>query len=234
MYTTLEPSKIIDTLARLEARVGERFPDSGLSRLARQLTAMAGVSAARARDLSRPNMALRTGVGTLILAGVAAQIAAARFLRLQPATLDAAALVQGLEAAVNLLLLFGGAVWFLLSVETRWKRTRALAALHELRSLAHIIDMHQLTKDPTTVLSAPAPTASSPKREMNQFQLTRYLEYCAEMLALIGKLAALFGENMRDGVVVDAVNDIENLAANLGRKIWQKIMILGQLREHAG
>ena len=54
------------------------------------------------------------------------------------------------------------------------------------------------------------------------------------MLALIGKLAALYGENMRDGVVVDAVNDIENLAANLGRKIWQKIMIIGQLREHAG
>ncbi len=25
---------------------------------------------------------------------------------------------------------------------------------------------------------------------MNEFQLTRYLEYCAEMLALLGKLAA--------------------------------------------
>lgn len=234
MYIMLEPLKIIDTLARLEARIGERFPQSGLSRVAHQLTAIAGVTATRAHDLSQPNLALRSGLAALIIAGIAAQFAAAHFLRLQPTTLDAPALVQGLEAAVNLLLLFGGAVWFLLSVETRWKRTRALAALHELRSLAHVIDMHQLTKDPTTLLSATEPTASSPKREMNEFQLTRYLEYCAEMLALLGKLAALYGENMRDSVVIDAVNDIENLAANLGRKIWQKIMIIGQLREQAG
>jgi hypothetical protein len=234
MYTTLDPSKIIDTLARLEARVSERFAESGLSKVAAQLTALARISAARAHELSRPNMVLRGAIATLIIAGIAAQIAAARFLHVRPTDLDAPGLVQGLEAAVNLLLLFGGAVWFLLSVETRWKRSRALAALHELRSLAHVIDMHQLTKDPTTLLAAPSPTASSPKREMNEFQLTRYLEYCAEMLALLGKLAALYGENMRDGVVVDAVNDIENLAANLGRKIWQKIMIIGQLREQAG
>ena len=132
---------------------------------------------------------------------------------------------------MNLLLLFGGAIWFLLSVETRWKRGEVLAALHELRSMAHVVDMHQLTKDPTTLLSAP--TASSPKREMNEFQLTRYLEYCAEMLALIGKLAALYAERVRDGVVVDAVNDIENLTTSLGRKIWQKITILSSLEERS-
>ncbi len=229
MYRSLEPSKIIDTLSRLEARVGERFPQSGLSRVAIELTALARSSAARAQALARPNLSIRISVITLIAAGLVAQIAAARFLRLAPSDLDAPALVQGLEAAVNLLLLFGGAIWFLLSVETRWKRGKVLAALHELRVMAHVIDMHQLTKDPTTLLSAP--TASSPKREMNEFQLTRYLEYCAEMLALMGKLAALYAENMRDGVVIDAVNDVENLTANLGRKIWQKIMIIGQLRE---
>jgi hypothetical protein len=232
MYRSLEPSKIIDTLARLEARVGERFPQSGLSRVASELTALARSSAERAQALARPKLTIRISVIALIAAGLIAQVAAARFLRLAPSDLDAPALVQGLEAAVNLLLLFGGAIWFLLSVETRWKRGEVLAALHELRSMAHVVDMHQLTKDPTTLLSAP--TASSPKREMNEFQLTRYLEYCAEMLALMGKLAALYGENMRDGVVIDAVNDVENLTANLGRKIWQKIMIIGQLREQAG
>jgi hypothetical protein len=51
------------------------------------------------------------------------------------------------------------------------------------------------------------------------------------MLALIGKLAALYAERMRDGVVVDAVNDIENLTTSLGRKIWQKITILSALDE---
>jgi hypothetical protein len=132
---------------------------------------------------------------------------------------------------VNLLLLFGAAAWFLISLEARVKRERVLAALHELRSLAHVVDMHQLTKDPTLLLSPEARTASSPQRAMNEFQLTRYLDYCAEMLALLGKLAALYAERGRDGVVIDAVNDIENLCANLGRKIWQKIMIISQLRE---
>ncbi|MEM9751684.1 MAG: hypothetical protein AAF869_12110 [Pseudomonadota bacterium] len=31
---------------------------------------------------------------------------------------------------------------------------------------------------------------------------------------------------MRDARVIDAVNDIEALTTHLGRKIWQKIMII--------
>jgi hypothetical protein len=93
--------------------------------------------------------------------------------------------------------------------------------------------MHQLTKDPTVLLAPETRTASSPEREMNEFQITRYLDYCAEMLALMGKIAALYAEKLRDPDVIDAVNDIENLCANLGRKIWQKIMIIGQLHEGA-
>ena len=70
---------------------------------------------------------------------------------------------------------------------------------------------------------------------MTQFELTRYLDYCAEMLALIGKLAALYAEHVRDGVVViDAVNDIENFTSSLGRKIWQKITIISALEDKAG
>jgi len=66
---------------------------------------------------------------------------------------------------------------------------------------------------------------------MTRFELTRYLDYCAEMLALIGKLAALYGERMRDGVVIDAVNDIESFTSGLGRKIWQKITIISALED---
>jgi hypothetical protein len=74
-------------------------------------------------------------------------------------------------------------------------------------------------------------TAASPARAMSPFELTRYLEYCAEMLALTGKIAALYSENLRDPVVINTVNDIESLCANLGRKIWQKITIIDQLDE---
>ena len=71
----------------------------------------------------------------------------------------------------------------------------------------------------------------SPDRTMTQFELTRYLDYCAEMLSLIGKLAALYADRVRDSVVIASVNDVENLTAGLGRKIWQKITIIGALEE---
>jgi hypothetical protein len=51
------------------------------------------------------------------------------------------------------------------------------------------------------------------------------------MLALTAKLAALYAGESDDPVVIAAVNDIETLTSDLGRKIWQKIMILGQLDE---
>ena len=44
--------------------------------------------------------------------------------------------------------LIGAAVLFLVTLEVRLRRQRALAAIHELRSLAHVVDMHQLTKHP--------------------------------------------------------------------------------------
>src|SRR4029077_13585127 len=121
--------------------------------------------------------------------------------------------------------------WFVLTLEARWKRRAVLQRLYELRSFAHVVDMHQLTKDPTIVLAGGAPTASSPARPMSEFELSRYLDYCAEMLALIAKLAALYAGATRDREVVAAVVEIEELTSDLGRKIWQKIMILSELDE---
>jgi hypothetical protein len=65
---------------------------------------------------------------------------------------------------------------------------------------------------------------------MSAPELARYLDYCTEMLALIAKLAALFAERTPDREATDAVNEIEDLTSQLGRKIWEKIMILDQRR----
>jgi hypothetical protein len=46
------------------------------------------------------------------------------------------------------------------------------------------------------------------------------------MLSLTGKLAALYMQNVRAPVIIEAVNGIEELTTSLSRKIWQKIMIL--------
>jgi len=86
--------------------------------------------------------------------------------------------------------------------------------------------MHQLTKDPSALLKGNSPTAHSPKREMTEYQLARYLDYCTEMLSLTAKVAALYAQSFRDPVVVANVNEIEQLTTNLSRKVWQKIMLL--------
>jgi hypothetical protein len=233
MRRGLDEAKVVMTLERLHARIAERFPDAGLTRVAADLVEIARQTSARARSIAQPLLLLRLGV-ILIVAATASfgawLIIHSPLPRLQ-LNPDVAGMAQGLEAAVNLLILAGASIWFLMSLEQRLKRRRALKDLHELRSFAHVIDMHQLTKDPTLVLSHAPRTAASPQREMSQFQLTRYLDYCAEMLSLIGKLAALYAEHTRDPQIVEAVNGVEDLATNLGRKIWQKITILSALVE---
>jgi hypothetical protein len=223
MYQSLDPVRIIETLDRLRERIEERFPKSGLGRVCSELISTARGSAAEAADIAKPNWPLRAGVGAIIVLGVMAQFWAAEFLHLEDIETNVG-LLQSLEAAVNLLILFGGAAWFLITLEERLQRRRALDALHTLRSMAHVIDMHQLTKDPATLVQERAPP-----RAMTSFELTRYLDYCAEMLALIGKLAALYADRMRDPVVIDAVTEIENLTTGLARKIWQKISLIGDI-----
>jgi hypothetical protein len=229
-YQRLEGALILKTLDKLHARILARFPNAGLVNVCAQLRETAAFSVRDASALAKPSAGWRAVSVALILAGIAAQVAAFRFIHVDTAALTVPEVVQGLEAAVNLAILFGGALWFVLTLEQRAKRQRVLDAVHRLRSLAHVIDMHQLTKDPTVVLDKHK-TAASPERTMTRFELTRYLDYCAEMLSLIGKLAALYGERMRDGVAIDAVNDIENLTTGLGRKIWQKITIISALEE---
>jgi hypothetical protein len=224
-YQTLDPTRIVETLKRLHERIDKRFPNAGLCRVCAQLMVTADGAIVEAARLAAPNWPLRVTVGLILFAGVIAQFMAADFLHLAEFEANVG-LLQSLEAAVNLLILFGGAAWFLMTLEERFKRQRALDALHKLRSMAHVVDMHQLTKDPTALVQERAPP-----RSMTKFQLTRYLDYCAEMLSLIGKLAALYGERMRDPVVIEAVNEIENLTTGLANKIWQKIGMIGELEE---
>ena len=91
--------------------------------------------------------------------------------------------IQALEASISSVVFIGAAILFLVTWENRIKRRRALKAIHELRALAHIIDMHQLTKDPESYF-APQQTTTV-KRAMTSFELNRYLDYCSEGLALI-------------------------------------------------
>ncbi len=229
-YRSLNADRIEATLETLCQRIEERFPSRGLSRLCRELLEIAREDKDTLAWVAKPNLWLRGAVAAIITVGAVSLLTFGFGLGVLGLEFNGeiSNVLQGVDAAVNTIALSGAASWFLLNLESRWRRRAVLKDLHELRSIAHVVDMHQLTKDPTQLWKGYNSTASSQVHDMSEFELIRYLDYCSEMLSLTGKLAALYMQNMRDPVIIEAVNEIEDLTTSLSRKIWQKIMILQQ------
>jgi len=226
MYRSLNIDKTNETIELLGNRIRERFPLADLGKVCDELLAIARDSKQRTTWIIRPNYYLRVSLVLIIALGLFTMLYSISYMNISIRTIDVAEFVQVSEAAINDLVLIGAAIFFLTTIETRIKRARALSALHELRTIAHVIDMHQLTKDPSRLLRQVILTPSSPREELDAYQLMRYLDYCSEMLSLTGKLAAIYAQHFHDAVVLNNVNDLENLTTGLSRKIWQKIMIL--------
>ncbi len=228
-YRALQAELIVETARRLDAQLQERFSGSGLSRVCLEFVAIAEETGPKSERLSRPLWGLRVGVA----------IAAGAILLGPPSVLfwmgfplelgSGGDVAQILDTALNVLVLLGAAVLFLVTVEARIQRRRMVRAVHELRVLAHVIDMHQLTKDPARLMSDASRTASSPQEKLTPFELLRYLDYCSEMLAVLGKLAALYAQRVDDQVVLSAVDAVESLTTGISRKVWQKMTIIHTL-----
>ena len=131
------------------------------------------------------------------------------------------------------IIFLGLALYFVFTLETRLDRRGSLRELQRLRNIVHIIDMHQLTKDPEHLISPNRTTPSSPARMLSHFEMSRYLDYCTELLSLSSKVAAVHLQAVNDPVVLSAVSDIEVLSSNLTNKIWQKINIIDAQRRAA-
>lgn len=140
-------------------------------------------------------------------------------------------LFQGIESLVNDIIFAALAIWFAFSFETRRKRHIVHGLISQLRSLAHVIDMHQLTKDPdmSQFVTLSDVRANVPSK-LTPPDMARYLDFCADMLSLLSKLGALQVQDFEDPVSLEAVTDFENLTNGLSRTIWQKIMIIDQLK----
>jgi len=225
-YRHLDSTRILATLDRLIQRIAERFPNAGLLNVAREFRTLAHECVVEAEAIARPNWYVRAGTGLLIvLIVLAAVVLGVRIWQTSaPDSVDSFAdVVQAIEAAVNDVVFLGIAIFFVVTIETRLKRRRALTQLHQLRSVAHVVDMHQLTKDPERVLARESNTPSSPERTMTPEELARYLDYCSEILSLTSKVAALFVRRFDDPVVLAAVTEVENLSTDMSRNVWQKI-----------
>jgi len=225
-YGALNAEQIAETIDRLRQRIEHRFPGSGLARVCAELDRIAEQARERAAWIARPILPLRAAVAllsALIVAGLGATLST---LRAPSGSFQLVEFVQLLESGINDVVLVGAAIFFLVTLENRIKRHRALAAIHEMRAIAHVIDMHQLTKDPEWVLGRGQESGVLPPRTMSRFELSRYLDYCSEMLSLTGKVAVLYIQKFDDDVALAGVNEVETLTNGLSRKIWQKLMVL--------
>lgn len=224
-FRRLDSEKIVETVQILHARIEERFRGSGLGKVVTELLEVAQETVARTRWIQQPHFPLRFAAAALSLLIIAVVVGILLNIRKFDLN-DFVNTMQGLDSAIGSVVFIGAAILFFVSWENRIKRNRALRAIHELRALAHIIDMHQLTKDPESYFGQGQHTTFMRKREMTPFDLNRYLDYCSDALALISKIAALYVQGFQDPVLLDAVDDVEDLTAGFSRKIWQKITIL--------
>ena len=216
-------------MERLSARIQERFPDRGLSHVAEEILSVAREASQRSRTIGRPHLPLRIvgwSLGLAILTLLGWILPRLNYAALVQGEMSASQFVGLLEPTLGSAVFLGAGMLFLFSLEGRFRRARAQKSLHELRSLAHVIDMHQLTKDPERLRGTGPDTASSPKRDMTPFLLSRYFDYCVEMLAVLSKIAALYVQEYDDAVALETVDQLESLTTGLSRKIWQKMMIL--------
>lgn len=230
---------IIETTARLSDRMEARFGGRGLTSVAKELTKFAHEEVGLAKRIARPRLFVRSFVYLFIASGIAVICYVAWTVKLDLRTAPSLDMFEGVEAFINLLLLLGAGIWFLLNLETRMKRHDVLVRINQLRSIAHVIDMHQLSKDPMSDLHIGAKSESLPESDLHGYELVRYLDYCADLLAITGKLASIYLEYIEDPVVIASVNDFESLTGELSRKIWQKVTVLElqggfQTQLHAG
>lgn len=228
-FQRLDGQAVRRSAATLEHRIATRFPDRTLWEVCREVVGLvdeiiAGTGISR-RRVRLARVLSRLGVVAIVLFLVGAVALATGDLLEEREAIGPLDMLPLLETLINDLVFGGIAVFFLLRIPERMERARVLRILHRLRSLAHVIDMHQLTKVPERLERG---SREDGGLDLDRTELTRYLDFCTEMLSLVGKSAALFAERTTDGDVLDAVEGIEGLTSDMARKVWQKIGIIQQ------
>jgi hypothetical protein len=217
------------TVERLERRILARFGERGLTKAARDLRRLVDLVQTEAREsrtrMRRMTLATRATSITIIAATLLAMVFSLR-APVKDGLARTVDWVPLVDSTISDLVFAAIAVLFLWATPERLERRALLGVLYRLRSFAHVVDMHQLSKDPEQVRSTYTPTEQSIQHGLDADQLHHYLDYCSEMLSLTAKTAALCAEHSSDGVVLETIFTIETLSTELSNKIWQKISLL--------
>src|SRR5262245_10489597 len=207
-YRHLRADRLTETADRLASRVVGRFPEASLGKVSVAVADVTREAIATAEKINRPNWWLRIGLIALAVLVLAGAVIVALTLPGQGPLLSRVG--EFLFRAQGAVVFLSAIVVFFWTLETRFKRGRVVKALHQLRALAHIVDMHQLSKDPECPGEGD-PAYSSPEA------MTQYLHYCSELLAIISKIGQLYVEDFEDAATLAAVDQLERLGTGLSQ-----------------
>jgi hypothetical protein len=224
--TELTREFVTATASKLVSRIDVRFGECELKRLATLVAATANNSHRRLNRPYRSGLVVKLLVWPGVFAALVGLVYGLSWLKLKVEVNSALDFVQGLDALLGIMVMLGAASWFFLTLGSRLVRRKLTKAVQELRALAHMVDLVQLDKDPDRLnwkSSEATPLSPSLGKANTAFLLGRYLDYCAELLSLIGKIGALYSEQVTDTTVLGELAELEKLTNqyrdNIGTKM---------------
>ena len=152
LHEPLEAPAVRQTVEELYGRIEARFPKRGLLGVCGDLILLVEEVQSSAgqgqRQIRWVRWASRVVMAFVVVVTVLALLLALHDAFFDERVRDSIDVLGLAETAISDLVYAAIAIFFLWSFPERLQRSRLLSLLHQLRSTAHVIDMHQLTKDP--------------------------------------------------------------------------------------
>lgn len=235
----LQGKSLVDAAIELSQRISAEFPKRGITKEAHELARDAESFVQEAESLSRKGVTYYA-IWLLVILGLGSWLGTTSLMLLRIWTLveqkqesmDLFQSMQGIDSGIHIAVSAALVIFFVATLERRRKRRIAFNGLNSLLNFAHVIDSHQTDKDPTAFASGLPRVGVPTKIPLDPPQLLRYLDYCSEMLSLVRRFAALYGQESGDTVIAESVDNIADLTSSLSNKIWQKITILNNYMIH--
>ena len=212
----LDPVRMIETADNLAVTIGRSFPQSALAGLAVELAGLARDTDQRVHHARRPILAIRFASVMAIGTSLVGLWYLLRHVHTRWEFGTVTELFEAADAGFNLLVIVAGALWFFVTLEARLKRKKALESMQELREFIHVIDMTQLYHTPELYNLESSNVAAPGKLDRT------YLLFCAQMLAVISNLTALYTRGAAGDSIMRAAFDVEMIASAATNKLLSK------------
>ena len=219
-FDEIQASKVTGTIDILAKRIEERFPGSNLAQVCDKLRQVSCEAEAKAAEIqgSKPATHTRFAIVLLIALLLIVAIIIASYFD------DRSDILQLIDIIITFFIAAIGVASYFWYYDRHERRKKVLPELNRLRNIAHVVDIHQLKKDPSRLYWIK--DHSENENRLPPKETARYLEYCSEMYSLIGKIAAFYGQQTDDAVIISGVNEIELFTTGLSRKTWQKLIVM--------